>query len=317
MRDTAQSRDQVAPAARCATRSAGRVGSRAHGTRRGALRGCVGAGSRRPATSSGTARTRRRSRVRARRARGVARAQPGHRVDRVGHREHAETSSSPVGSWSRGTSRPHSSSCGSTTTGMNCTAWNSVRANALTHRPERRCRERRRAPRPRRRPTSARDVQAARRPTAAVLTTEWPEPRQRARTRGVPRRRSRPCRSGIVMQPVERAGGALAQRGHRGHQEHRQQRKDAEQRPTDAIEDVVLVAEEPRHQRDEHDRHDEDQGQRAVVTAQLRATRAAVAAMMRGFMPPPPEDVPAGTGRRPRPSGRRCARAGRRACRRR
>ena len=36
---------------------------------------------------------------------------------------------------SRGTNSPHSSSCGTTTTGMNCTAWNSVRAKALQNRP--------------------------------------------------------------------------------------------------------------------------------------------------------------------------------------
>ncbi len=36
---------------------------------------------------------------------------------------------------SRGTNSPQSSSCGATTTGMNCTAWNSVRAKALQSRP--------------------------------------------------------------------------------------------------------------------------------------------------------------------------------------
>ena len=36
---------------------------------------------------------------------------------------------------SRSANRPHSSSCGRTTAGMNCTAWNSVRANALTKSP--------------------------------------------------------------------------------------------------------------------------------------------------------------------------------------
>ena len=39
------------------------------------------------------------------------------------------------GSWSRTTSRPHSRNCGSTKAGMNCTAWNSVRANPLASRP--------------------------------------------------------------------------------------------------------------------------------------------------------------------------------------
>ncbi len=33
------------------------------------------------------------------------------------------------------TKRPQSSNCGSTIAGMNCTAWNSVVANALTNRP--------------------------------------------------------------------------------------------------------------------------------------------------------------------------------------
>ena len=37
--------------------------------------------------------------------------------------------------WSRATNSPQRSICGRTTTGMNCTAWNSVRANALQNRP--------------------------------------------------------------------------------------------------------------------------------------------------------------------------------------
>jgi hypothetical protein len=37
--------------------------------------------------------------------------------------------------WSTGTSKPHRKTWGSTITGMNCTAWNSVRANALASSP--------------------------------------------------------------------------------------------------------------------------------------------------------------------------------------
>ncbi len=40
-----------------------------------------------------------------------------------------------MGKASRGTNSPHTSSCGITTSGMNCTAWNSVVANALTKSP--------------------------------------------------------------------------------------------------------------------------------------------------------------------------------------
>ena len=58
-----------------------------------------------------------------------------HRVDGVGQREHDETACSTSSISSRGTSRPQSRNCGSTNAGMNCTAWNSVAANALTNRP--------------------------------------------------------------------------------------------------------------------------------------------------------------------------------------
>ncbi len=47
----------------------------------------------------------------------------------------SEISSSARGMASRGRKRPHSRICGITRAGMNCTAWNSVRANAETNRP--------------------------------------------------------------------------------------------------------------------------------------------------------------------------------------
>src|SRR3954452_16422710 len=46
-----------------------------------------------------------------------------------------EMASSAGGISSRGRKSPHSRSCGITTAGMNCTAWNSVRANAETNSP--------------------------------------------------------------------------------------------------------------------------------------------------------------------------------------
>jgi hypothetical protein len=46
-----------------------------------------------------------------------------------------ETASRTSGSAERGTNRPHSSTCGSTRAGMNCTAWNSVSAKADTSSP--------------------------------------------------------------------------------------------------------------------------------------------------------------------------------------
>jgi hypothetical protein len=50
------------------------------------------------------------------------------------------------------------------------------------------------------------------------------------------------------QQPLQRAGGALAQRGDPGHQEHRGQREDVEQRRPDPVEDrglAVVAADEP------------------------------------------------------------------------
>ncbi len=56
-------------------------------------------------------------------------------LDRVAEREHVADPLEPLRQLVARHQQPHNSSCGMTITGMNCTAWNSVRANALHNRP--------------------------------------------------------------------------------------------------------------------------------------------------------------------------------------
>ena len=56
-------------------------------------------------------------------------------LDRVGSGRTALIACSQPAIWSTGTRSPQRKNCGSTITGMNCTAWNSVRANALASSP--------------------------------------------------------------------------------------------------------------------------------------------------------------------------------------
>ena len=151
---------------------------------------------------------------------------------------------------------------------MNCTAWNSVRANALANRPSVL-------------PSTAFRI--------ARTTISHGEPRDvepehdegDARRRAPPARRRERERAAVAAeqpelrqrqghQPLERPRRALAQHGDRRDDEHRDEREEPEQRGSDPIEHAGLVDEEPVEQRDERDRDDEQQRHRARVAAQLQ-----------------------------------------------
>ena len=175
---------------------------------------------------------------------------------------------------SRGTNRPQSSSCGKTIAGMNCTAWNSVRANALTNRP------------------SAIPSRAF--ATASTTTRQLApgdvqaEHAEGDRRRSAPPARRRPRANAIAVaeqqvelrerhrhQPLERARRALAQHRDRGDEEHVMNGKMPEQRAADALERRRLPVEARSAAAPSSSaRHDEQQRDRARVAAQLRAAPA-------------------------------------------
>ena len=124
-------------------------------------------------------------------------------------------------------------SAGSRAAGMNCTAWNSVRANALTNSP---------SAVPSTASTTATTTEQPDRP--GDVEAEQPDAERRPRARPARRRRT-PKASGVAAeevelahrhreQPLEGAGGALAQRGHAGHQEHHDEREHRQQRRAEA-----------------------------------------------------------------------------------
>ena len=135
---------------------------------------------------------------------------------------------------SRATNKPQRIICGVTRAGMNCTAWNSVLAKALTNRPS--------------------DMPSSALPTASAITR-----RRRAGNLHVEQAErdsrgdeclhgghERECQS-VAHQQVElgerqghealqRSRGSLAQHRDRRDHEHRDEREHADQRPTHVLE---------------------------------------------------------------------------------
>src|SRR5262245_43896426 len=133
----------------------------------------------------------------------------------------------------RGTNSPHRSTWGSTTTGMNWTAWNSVRANALLNRP---------------RATPSTALAMAMRMTRPGAT-EGEQPERHGRgDGGLDRGRDAegdPVREQQVQlahgrgeQPLQGAGGALPQHRDAGDQEHDHEGEDPEHDQTNRVERV-------------------------------------------------------------------------------
>ena len=96
--------------------------------------------------------------------------------------------------------------------------------------------------------------------------------------------------SGMRHQPLERAGGALAQHRDRGDQEHRDQREDAEQRHARSARNSGVPSKTHLISAIEHARHDEHQRERARVAAQLRQHAAAPWPGRIGGLTPPALD---------------------------
>ena len=124
---------------------------------------------------------------------------------------------------------PQSRICGNTNAGMNCTAWNSVRANALARRPS--------AIPSTALATASTTTSHAR---AAGVEAEQPErdardeqrldARRAARMRCRSRARRSGFASGIVISRSSVPGRALAQHRDRGDEEHRDEREQPEKR---------------------------------------------------------------------------------------
>ena len=145
--------------------------------------------------------------------------------------------SSTSGSRSRGTNSPHSRICGITTSGMNCTAWNSVCANARDEQAQRgaqhRVGDRDHAEQPDRPgDVEAEQADADRDGQRGLDGGHQPEGERVAEQEVELAHRHR-------EQPLEGAAGALAQRGDAGHQEHHDEREQRQQRRADPVEDVA------------------------------------------------------------------------------
>src|SRR3990172_4816840 len=126
---------------------------------------------------------------------------------------------------SRGTMRPQSRICGSTKAGMNCTAWNSVRANALANRP-------------------------SAMPRIEPEQSERERRDQRRLGRCDKRERERIADEQVAAgkrgghQALERPGCPLAEHRDRRDDEHRDEREEAEERDAERLEDRGAVGEE-------------------------------------------------------------------------
>ena len=176
------------------------------------------------------------------------------------------THSSTCGSWSRGTKSPHSRICGITTAGMNCTAWNSVCAKALTKRPSavpRTASTTATTSSSQTGPWTSRPSRPTLRPTASAAWTRG----DRAERHGVADQEVELAHR-HREQPLEGAAAALAQRGHAGHQEHHDEREHRQQRRSDLVEDRGVL-EHPPQQGDQQAGQHQQQGERAVVAAEL------------------------------------------------
>ncbi len=177
----------------------------------------------------------------------------------------SEMNPSTAGISSRATNRPHSRICGITTSGMNCTAWNSVRANAETKSP---------SAVPRTASAIATRVSIQTGPCTSRSSTRTREPHRERRLDG----RDQPEREGVAaeevelahrhrQQPLERAGRPLPQRGHAGHQEHDDEREQRQQGGAERPERQVV--EHPPQQRHQRAREHQEHGQGAVVAPDL------------------------------------------------
>ena len=150
---------------------------------------------------------------------------------------------------------------------MNCTAWNSVCANALTNSPRAIPRSAlatastptSHAPCGESRPRNANPTTqttaactAASSPKAIAVAGEEVELRERQR-----------------HQPLERARRALAQHRDRRDEEHDDEREEAAERGADLLEGLLLAVEDEAHQHQQQARHDDQQRDRARVVADL------------------------------------------------
>ena len=195
--------------------------------------------------------------------------------DRVGRARRRRTSAAGAPT-ERAASRPsghgrrtarRAGAAGSTTAGMNCTAWNSVDANALTKRPS--------------------AIPRIAFPIASTTTTQTGPTLWRSSERERDRRDERRLERGHERegeavaheqvelrerqrhQPLERARRPLAQHRDRGDDEHRDEREQAEQRAADVLEDQLPAGEELVQQDDQERRDAEHQPDGARVAAKL------------------------------------------------
>src|ERR1035437_682905 len=150
---------------------------------------------------------------------------------------------------------PQSSSCGRMNAGMNCTAWNSVDARALSESP------------------SAVPSKAS---TTATTTTSHAESLDD---------RGEPEGEGIAhdevrfgqwrgQQALEGSTRPLAKGGDRGHEEHDDEREDPEQGWPELVEIAGAAVEDPSEQPHQDGRHSQDQGHSPQVVAQLSQNAA-------------------------------------------
>ena len=198
----------------------------------------------------------------------------------------------PAASRRAATNSPHSRICGITTAGMNCTAWNSVRANADTNSPSA-------VPSTASATATTTSIQTGpdtSRPSTPDADSSDGEQRlhrgDQPERQGVADRGSRPCRS------ASRAAAPGCPRTARAawspsHQEHHDERDQREQRRAEAVEALVGAA----------SRRTSTTAASAPGTAAPAASPAcggrgaagpapgaATAAVIRGLMPPPPLD---------------------------